>query len=158
MANKGTITAYSVETDTLEVGGNPITSGGGAGSDTSAIHDDTAGEISAVAEKATPVSADVFLIEDSADSNNKKQVQIGNLPAAAPAAQCALRSGLCRRRGRGLRARAARQRQLRSHLRTLRSGHLHARGNSALPEPRARTQPRHIEAAAAARQAAGIRR
>lgn len=38
------------------------------------------GQISAVTEKASPVSADVLLLEDSADSNNKKRVQIGNLP------------------------------------------------------------------------------
>jgi len=44
------------------------------GADGSAIHDDTAGEITVVILKATPVSADVLLIEDSADSNNKKRV------------------------------------------------------------------------------------
>lgn len=48
--------------------------------DAAAIHDDTAGEIAAVTEKATPVSADLLLIEDSAASNAKKRVQIGNLP------------------------------------------------------------------------------
>lgn len=53
---------------------------GGAGSDTTAIHDNVAGEISAVTEKGTPIDADLLLIEDSADSNNKKRVQIGNLP------------------------------------------------------------------------------
>jgi len=52
-----------------------------AGSDTTAIHDDTAAEISAVTEKATPVDADLILIEDSADSNAKKRIQIGNIPA-----------------------------------------------------------------------------
>ncbi len=46
----------------------------------SAIHDDVASEISAITEKATPVSADMVVIEDSADSNNKKMVQVGNLP------------------------------------------------------------------------------
>ena len=54
--------------------------GGGAGSDTTAIHDDTPGEIVLVTEKVTPVAADLILIEDSADSNNKKRVQVGNLP------------------------------------------------------------------------------
>lgn len=54
--------------------------GGGAGSDTTAIHDNVAGEIDAIAEKASPVNADLILIEDSADTNNKKKVQIGNLP------------------------------------------------------------------------------
>jgi hypothetical protein len=64
----------------VQVGNLP---GGGAGSDTTAIHDDTAGEISAITEKATPVSADLILIEDSADSNNKKRVQVGNLPSSS---------------------------------------------------------------------------
>ena len=48
--------------------------------DPEAIHEDVAGEIAAITEKASPVSADLILIEDSADSNNKKRVQIGNLP------------------------------------------------------------------------------
>jgi hypothetical protein len=51
-------------------------------SDADAIHDNTSGEIAAVTEKTTPVSADLLLIEDSAASNAKKRVQIGNLPAA----------------------------------------------------------------------------
>ena len=51
--------------------------GGGAGSDTTAIHEDEAGEIVAVTEKTTPVSADVLLVEDSADTNAKKRVQFG---------------------------------------------------------------------------------
>ena len=50
------------------------------GTDAAAIHDDTAGEIAAITEKTTPVAADLFLIEDSAASNAKKRVQIGNLP------------------------------------------------------------------------------
>lgn len=53
---------------------------GSAATDGSAIHDNVADEISAITEKASPVSADLLLIEDSADSNNKKRVQIGNLP------------------------------------------------------------------------------
>lgn len=54
--------------------------GGGGGTDSNAIHDNVAAEISVVTEKTTPISADFVLIEDSADSNNKKRVQIGNLP------------------------------------------------------------------------------
>ncbi len=50
------------------------------GGDADAIHDNVASEISAITEKASPVSADLLIIEDSADSNNKKRVQIGNLP------------------------------------------------------------------------------
>jgi hypothetical protein len=53
------------------------------GSDADAIHDNVAGEINAISEKATPVSADLLIIEDSADSNNKKKVQIGNLPGGS---------------------------------------------------------------------------
>jgi len=48
--------------------------------DSDAIHDNVASEISAITEKTTPIAADMLIIEDSADSNNKKMVQIGNLP------------------------------------------------------------------------------
>jgi len=44
------------------------------------IHDNVAGEIVAIADKASPVSADHLLIEDSEDSNNKKDVTVGSLP------------------------------------------------------------------------------
>ncbi len=54
---------------------------GGGSFDLAAIHDNVASEISAIAEKVSPVSADLILIEDSADSNAKKKVQIGNLPS-----------------------------------------------------------------------------
>jgi len=50
------------------------------GADGTAIHDNVAGEILAVAVKLTPVSADVLLIEDSADANNKKRITVGTLP------------------------------------------------------------------------------
>lgn len=49
-------------------------------SDDDAIHDNVAGEIAAITEKASPANADLVVIEDSADSNNKKSVQVGNLP------------------------------------------------------------------------------
>lgn len=52
------------------------------GNDADAIHDNVSGEINAVTEKASPVSADILLIEDSADSYSKKKVQIGNLPSS----------------------------------------------------------------------------
>lgn len=61
----------------VTVGGG---AGVGAGTDTDAIHDNVASEISAISEKTTPVFADLLIIEDSADSNNKKKVQVGNLP------------------------------------------------------------------------------
>ena len=54
--------------------------GGGGGADADAIHDNVAGEISAIAEKAAPVAADMLLIEDSAAANAKKRVQLTNLP------------------------------------------------------------------------------
>lgn len=57
------------------------THGGGGGTDADAIHDNVSGEIAAVAEKATPISGDWVLIEDSAAGNAKKKVQLGNLPS-----------------------------------------------------------------------------
>ena len=53
---------------------------GGAGSDTTAIHDNEASEISAIDEKASPSSGDWLIGEDSASSNIKVKIQIGNLP------------------------------------------------------------------------------
>lgn len=53
---------------------------GSALDDADAIHDNVAAEINAIAEKVTPVNADLVIIEDSADSNNKKKAQLGNLP------------------------------------------------------------------------------
>lgn len=38
-----------------------------------------AGQISGRTEKGTPIAADLLLIDDSADSNNKKKVQIGSV-------------------------------------------------------------------------------
>lgn len=55
-----------------------ITSSGATDAD--AIHDNVAGEIVLITEKTTLVDADLVLIEDSADSNNKKRVQVVNLP------------------------------------------------------------------------------
>ena len=69
-----------VEEDSITV---LVSSAAGPGSDTDAIHDNIAGEINSITEKATPVNADILIIEDSADSNNKKKVQVGNLPTAA---------------------------------------------------------------------------
>jgi hypothetical protein len=44
-----------------------------------------AAEISAVTNKASPTTSDLLLIEDAADTNKKKNITIGALPAAAPA-------------------------------------------------------------------------
>lgn len=45
-----------------------------------AIHDNVAAEISAIAAKATPVAADYLVIEDSAAGDAKKSITIGTLP------------------------------------------------------------------------------
>jgi hypothetical protein len=55
----------------------------GSGSDSDAIHDNVAAEISALTEKSSPADADVIVIEDSADSYNKKKVLISNLPSGS---------------------------------------------------------------------------
>jgi hypothetical protein len=60
--------------------------------DPTAIHDDVAGEISSIAQKAVPTGADFILIEDAAAGNVKKHIVISTLPAAAPAAHAASHS------------------------------------------------------------------
>ena len=57
--------------------GNPVKFG--SDNDKEAIHDNVAAEISAITEKASPVAADLVIVEDSAASNVKKKVQVGNL-------------------------------------------------------------------------------
>ncbi len=52
----------------------------GATSNPNAIESDQAGEINAITTKPTPVSGDVLLIEDSADTFNKKKITVGSLP------------------------------------------------------------------------------
>lgn len=54
-----------------------------ASSDTDAIHDNVAGEIAAITSKGSPTTSDYLLIEDVADSNNKKKITLGDLPTAA---------------------------------------------------------------------------
>lgn len=51
------------------------------GVDTTAVHDNVAGEIAAVAEKTAPVAGDYLLIEDGEDGSAKKKVDIDNLPS-----------------------------------------------------------------------------
>lgn len=51
----------------------------GAGTDSDAIHDDVDGEIAAITEKTSHVTADLILIEDSAASHAKKRMTIDNL-------------------------------------------------------------------------------
>jgi len=60
-------------------------SGGGAGSDTTAIHDDTASEISAIETVGAVASGDWLIIEDADDSSNKKKVAVSNVSGAGGA-------------------------------------------------------------------------
>ena len=81
-------------TPTTHTHGNAdLTGVPGAGVDTTAVHDDTSGEINAVTTKATPVSADVLLLEDSAASFAKKKITVGSLPASLAASSIAEASG-----------------------------------------------------------------
>ena len=41
-----------------------------------------AGDLNTFTEKLVPVAADILIIEDSADSFNKKKIQVGNIPSA----------------------------------------------------------------------------
>lgn len=51
---------------------------GGAGSDTTAIHNNVAGEIAAITAKGAPVAGDFVIIEDSAAANVKKSATLGS--------------------------------------------------------------------------------
>ena len=66
---------------------NSTGGGGGAGSDTTAIHDNVAGEISGIATKATPTAADILIIEDAAATFAKKRITIGTLPGGGGGGQ-----------------------------------------------------------------------
>jgi len=50
--------------------------------DSDALHDNTAGEITTLTEKTTLVDDDIFIIEDSADSYNKKKFKKSNIAPA----------------------------------------------------------------------------
>ena len=52
------------------------------GADSTAIHDNVAGEINAIDTKGTPVLADLILIEDTENSNNKKKTPLSGFPTA----------------------------------------------------------------------------
>lgn len=64
----------------LKRSGTAVVGVSAAGVDTSAVHTDVAGEIFGVNQKNNPVNNDWLLIEDSAASNAKKKIKIGNLP------------------------------------------------------------------------------
>jgi hypothetical protein len=53
-----------------------------ARTDTDAIHKSTAGEIAALTRKASPVAADLLVIEDSAEADAKKKITVGSIPLA----------------------------------------------------------------------------
>lgn len=55
----------------------------GSFTDSEAIHDNVAGEINAISEKAVLVDDDLVIIEDSEDSYNKKKVKRSNLISAS---------------------------------------------------------------------------
>lgn len=57
----------------------------GGGTDANAVHVNVANEIAIIATKAAPTGADFVLIEDAADSNNKKKIIISALPATTDA-------------------------------------------------------------------------
>jgi hypothetical protein len=63
----------------------PETMGNGGVVDATAIHVNVAGEIEGIDAKATPVTADLLLIEDSAGGFAKAKITIGDLPAQAGA-------------------------------------------------------------------------
>ena len=56
--------------------------GPSAGSDSDAIHKSISAEISVLIDKATPLDADVLLIESFVDSNAKRKLTLANLKAA----------------------------------------------------------------------------
>lgn len=72
----GSVTQVSSGVARVELGA------GTPGTDATAIHEDVAGEIAAIVDKATPVAADHLLIEDSAAANAKKDITIASLETA----------------------------------------------------------------------------
>ena len=60
-------------------------SSSGGGTDANAVHVNVGGEINGITAKGTPTSSDILLIEDAADSNNKKKITIANLPSTSDA-------------------------------------------------------------------------
>jgi hypothetical protein len=64
--------------------GTPASPTPAAGIDTTAIHDNAAAEVSAIAEKTTLHDDDLFIIEDSEASNAKKKVRKSNVGSSLP--------------------------------------------------------------------------
>ncbi|WP_109852800.1 hypothetical protein [Aquimarina sp. AU58] len=67
---------------------------GGNATDVNAIHSNVSNEVNSLTEKVTPIGADVLVIEDSADSNNKKKIQIANLPSSGGATNLTYSNGV----------------------------------------------------------------
>jgi len=85
-------TVVSVAAATAPIAGKVLTATGDSeatwqtpsgSADANAVHVNAASEISGITEKTAPVAADLLIIEDSANANVKKRVQIGNLPHAS---------------------------------------------------------------------------
>jgi hypothetical protein len=85
-------TVVSVAAATAPIAGKVLTATGDSAAtwqnpsgsaDANAVHVNAASEISGITEKTAPVAADLLIIEDSANANVKKRVQIGNLPHAS---------------------------------------------------------------------------
>lgn len=61
---------------------DPGSGGGGAGTDSSAIHVDQSGEIHGLTEETLPVASDEFVIEDASNSYAKRRVTWGSITEA----------------------------------------------------------------------------
>jgi len=71
-------------TNYLRADGTWATPPGGGGTDVNAIHKNVAAEISTITEKTVPACLDLLVLEDSADSNNKKRATVGSILVAEP--------------------------------------------------------------------------
>jgi len=74
----------TIATNADVTGSNTCDTPGGAGTDTTAVHDNVANEITAVTLKAAPVAADEIILEDSAASYVKKSATLNTLGSAIP--------------------------------------------------------------------------
>jgi len=71
----------SVRPDSQQQSGSISSQGIAPTTDINAFHKNVSGEIAALTRKSSPVSADKLLINDSADSDAPKYVEIGDLPS-----------------------------------------------------------------------------
>lgn len=79
LAKADILTIINVTEAADVTGSNTCDTPGGASTDTTAIHDDTANEITAITLKGTPATGDEVVLEDSAASYVKKSATIGTL-------------------------------------------------------------------------------